>query len=533
MGKVPRFSFVSFYFFFFIFPFVNLFSPPLDPDPPPPRQATVTETYTQLEWWLLKWSDNELVCRFFTGEEEQPNLNVIQSNCTEEVFRIMVDQPICDAATYGGDLSSCSGLYLYLADSRQAERQVVVDLLPVTVTLSLKDCVQVGYKIACTHIPELEIGGIEPLSDQHITQVHYQYRSQNQVCQGAVCTLTLWPTTTYGEPVSFSAVSSFGDSSELFQARYRVRTNGDGSWEVDVLSDQLPGIRMQAMSLAWQAFPPLEKNPSWLSYPEGAAGLATALPYQYLAGQLIRMGIVDASACADNGTLQAGYASQCGLEQAMEKVIEWQNRFDATIFTTAERFDLSPRLLKNIIARESQFWPGMNALSPLEYGLARLMETGADTLFRWNDSFYASFCNQILWDEACAGGYNNLAKVDQEMLRGALATQVNVYCEGCAYGFDLERVDYGIEVLAQSLLANGAQVEQMFENLTGEPAGVSAGYEDLWRFTLVNYNAGPGCLGAALQATQKGGAQFTWDNVARNLVGGCRDAIVYVENIAK
>lgn len=215
----------------------------------------------------------------------------------------------------------------------------------------------------------------------------------------------------------------------------------------------------------------------------------------------------------------------------MQKVIEWQNRFDITLFTTAERFDLSPQLLKNIVARESQFWPGMNALSPLEYGLARLMETGADTLFRWNDGFYASFCDQVLWDEACAVGYNNLAKGYQEMLRGSLATRVSVYCEGCAYRIDLQRTDYGIEVLAQSLLANGAQVEQMFENLTGKPAGRFASYEDLWRFTLMNYNAGPGCLGAALQATLKGGTQFTWDNVAENLDGGCRAAIGYVQSI--
>ena len=97
----------------------------------------------------------------------------------------------------------------------------------------------------------------------------------------------------------------------------------------------------------------------------------------------------------------------------------------------------------------------------------------------------------------------------------------------------MEREDYGIDVLAQSLLANGAQVQQMFENLTGEPAGASASYEDLWRFTLVNYNAGAGCLSAALSATQRGNAALDWQHVSANLVGGCRAAIEYVDHIAK
>jgi hypothetical protein len=290
-------------------------------------------------------------------------------------------------------------------------------------------------------------------------------------------------------------------------------------------------VKNQAGALEWQAFPPLGGNPSWLSYPADASGLASSEPYQYLAGQLIRARAVDVSACSDGGLLGNGYASQCGLEQAMGKVIEWQNRFDFSILEIAGRYDLSPQLLKDIIAQESQFWPGLYAPSPLEYGMARLTETGTDTLLRWNDGFYAEFCSQILWDEVCASGYDNLAKVYQEMLRGALATRVNTYCEPCDYGFDLERADYGIEVLAQSLLANAAQVEQMFVNLTKEPAGASASYEDLWRMTLADYNAGSGCLSAALTAMQKGHAQFTWENVSGNLVGGCRAAIDYVANI--
>ena len=506
---------------------------------PPFRRATVMETYTEQEWWLLAWKDNNLACAVHTEQEGLPKPTEIQSNCSSAVYKLWLEQPQCAAASSGGDVSGCKGYYLYYIGSRPAEREVVVELPPASVSLNLEGCTQSNYETNCPQLPSLRISGIEPLPDYAITQIHYEISGspgsgeRSDVCPGAVCEIPLSLTTLVGERISFWADSSYGDSSENYEAFYRVKPTGDGRWEVDILSSQLAESKWQSMSLEWQAFPPLGENPSWLSYLEGAADLASSEPYQYLAGQLIAARAVDVSACSDGGLISSAYASQCGLEATMGKVIEWQNRFDQTIFDIASRYDLSPQLLKNIIAQESQFWPGMYAPSPLEYGLARFTEPGADTLLRWNDGFSSGFCSQILWDEVCANGYDNLAKVYQEMLQGALATRVNVYCETCEYGFDMERVDFGIEVLAQSLLANAAQVEQMFENLTGKPAGASASYEDLWRFTLVNYNAGAGCLSAALTATQRGGASLNWQNVSEHLVGGCRDAIGYVDHITK
>ena len=69
----------------------------------------------------------------------------------------------------------------------------------------------------------------------------------------------------------------------------------------------------------------------------------------------------------------------------------------------------------------------------------------------------------------------------------------------------------------------------MMYNKTGKVAGRVASYEDLWRFTLVNYNAGPGCLSYAIGST----SSMTWSSVSSKLKGVCQDSIVYVENIAK
>jgi len=73
----------------------------------------------------------------------------------------------------------------------------------------------------------------------------------------------------------------------------------------------------------------------------------------------------------------------------------------------------------------------------------------------------------------------------------------------------------------------------MVRNVSGGAPGEAASYEDLWKFTLVNYNAGPGCLGEAIQATDDNGQSFTWENVAANLKGICSIAADYVNDISQ
>ena len=90
---------------------------------------------------------------------------------------------------------------------------------------------------------------------------------------------------------------------------------------------------------------------------------------------------------------------------------------------------------------------------------------------------------------------------NSEYVRLALIDAVNATCETCPLGIDLDRANFSIGVFAHTMLANCEQAGQLVENVTGGTAGSFASYEDLWKFTLVNYNAGPGCLGNALDAT--------------------------------
>jgi hypothetical protein len=85
--------------------------------------------------------------------------------------------------------------------------------------------------------------------------------------------------------------------------------------------------------------------------------------------------------------LHPGIVNQCGLEKSRPAVIEWQNQFNELILTTAQETAVPARLLKNLFARESQFWPGIYQ-GALDVGLGQLTEDGADTTLFWNDSFY-------------------------------------------------------------------------------------------------------------------------------------------------
>jgi hypothetical protein len=137
----------------------------------------------------------------------------------------------------------------------------------------------------------------------------------------------------------------------------------------------------------------------------------------------------------------------------------------------------------------------------------------------------------------CSKGYLHLTDAQQEYLRLALIQSVDGTCETCPLGIDLNRANYSIGVFAHTMLANCEQAGQLVENVSGGPAGSAASYEDLWKFTLVNYNAGPGCLGNALDATIAADTaetqELTWENVSSHLEPACQGAISYVDDISR
>jgi len=142
-------------------------------------------------------------------------------------------------------------------------------------------------------------------------------------------------------------------------------------------------------------FPPVGGPPEWLTTPSDVSGLQSNRSYAYLAAQLIKQGLVLADKCSRNGLFSDNSASACGMDAARPMVLTWQNRFDDLILQTAEDTGVPARLLKNLFARESQFWPSIIDDDD-EVGLGQLTEDGADTALLWNPAFYKEFCPLVL-----------------------------------------------------------------------------------------------------------------------------------------
>jgi hypothetical protein len=233
----------------------------------------------------------------------------------------------------------------------------------------------------------------------------------------------------------------------------------------------------------------------------------------------------------DGGLMPDESASNCGMEVARDAVRDWQNQFDEIILNVGRDTGVPAHLLKNLFAAESQFWPGARLKSDI--GLGQLTEHGADTTLLWNPPFFYQFCPLVMDSETCSQGYLHLDDEQQQYVRLALIDAVNANCDTCPLQLDMDRANFSIGVFAHTMLANCEQAGQLVENISGGMAGNAASYEDLWKFTLVNYNAGPGCLGEALQATTDEGLELTWENVGPHLEPACQGAVTYVNDISQ
>jgi hypothetical protein len=511
-------------------------APPYEP-PGPDRFSITVVDYTKYFWWMFYLGEDDVECKIVTDHEGLPTLGDIYVDCGEDLYEKWLKQKPCQEI----DVNLCKGLYLHLVDTKPAQKEVSTMLPPPTVQVSLENCdpVYTSSTSICDSEPVLVLTGIEPLTDYQIINIEGLYEGQPFLCD-AICRLQLPVTDEDGFVIQFWANSSYGDSSEMFEALIRVAVTDAGDpdrlfWYADVLSSQWMGVPVASCVEAWGTLPPVGGPPTWLSTPPQSEELGTDIPYNYLASQLIRAGAVDVSACSDGGLLPDGGASACGMEAARGAVTVWQNQFDSIILSVAKDTGVPAHLLKNLFAIESQFWPGRSLRNDI--GLGQLTEKGADTALLWNPPFFHQFCPLVMDSAECSKGYLHLSDEQQEYLRLALIDSINANCETCPLKIDLDRANFSIGVFAHTMLANCEQAGQLVKNVSGATAGSVASYEDLWRFTLVNYNAGPGCLGNALDATVGEAAEadqeLTWENVSSHLEPACQGAINYVNEISR
>jgi hypothetical protein len=507
-----------------------------------PRTTTITVPFENHRWWLSRYSNNRIECSFIIEHEGLPTGDDIEALCTEKVYDEWLRSEPCSLAGVDS-YNQCPGFYLQYIGTTPGERQIEIELPMPSVWVSIINCNPRPPDARCTRLPNLLLTAEEPLPNETIINVQGRIGNDVFSCMGSTCSVPLTPTGMDGITVEFWADSSFGDSTEHYTARVRLVPWGDFMnperkssdpvlWYVDILSDQWRDGELATCSDTWQVFPDLGGPPDWLASTSDEEDLRTDKSYYYLAGALITYGVVDASACLDGGLQAPNIASPCGVDVARPHLAEWQNRYDGEIIQVSRETGVPARLLKNVFSRESQIWPGIYT-TYAEAGLGQLTDNGADTILLWNPDFFHQFCPLVLNKEYCKLGFGNLGESEQLMLRGALVRKVDASCPNCPAGIDISQANYSVRVFAEGMLANCAQVGRIIENLTQFSPGQTSTYEDLWRFTLINYNAGPGCLADSIRTAWIIHQRLNWTTVTAYLDPACQGAIGYVEDISR
>ncbi|MHC1739936.1 MAG: hypothetical protein AB9897_02365 [Anaerolineaceae bacterium] len=386
----------------------------------------------------------------------------------------------------------------------------------------------------CSGTPKITFIGDEISPENSIIRIYGSLGNSTFNCGGSSCSFWLTPTDMKGQLIKFQGDSSDGTSTKQFTALIRIikQEGVENSYSVEVVSSQWQGASPASCADIWQVLPEAPQLPDWLSTPNESSDLHSSDKLYYLAAAMINNHLVDASSCTDGGLSSPTTANECGVNLAEPLMLEWQNQFDTEILSIARTDSIPANLIKNIFLRESQFWPGTYH-DLKEVGLGQLTENGADTVLLWNKDFYNEFCPTVLDGSTCDIGFGTLNLFHRQLLKGSLLTNTDATCAECQNGIDFQKANYSIHVFAETLRANCSQVNQIIQNSTSKSPREVSSYSDLWRFTLVNYNAGAGCLGDAITKTWQDKSPIDWAHVNEKLDPTCKKSIDYVDDISK
>jgi len=187
--------------------------------------------------------------------------------------------------------------------------------------------------------------------------------------------------------------------------------------------------------------------------------IRTDQPLTWLAGRLIWFGIVKPD-CGGSGLDPITLAANaCGMLSARSRVTEWQNQFDADIYTAAISAKVPARLLKRMMMVESQMWPLFIGSSE-ETGMMQVTTNGVDVLLRYTDPKFAG--------------------AKQEAQYWQLFSTLNKFrCDGCSLDQAIQRTRELIPMYAQMLAAYRCRAVEIDPSLSAD---------DAWRRAAADYN---------------------------------------------
>ncbi len=383
----------------------------------------------------------------------------------------------------------------------------------VTISLEVLNCPVWGY---CDETPQLNFMLTSNEDDEAKYVIYVLIDDKLYEFPGNYAQLSVDETPELGSKVTYwaeSTTTAFALADQSFRMRY-IKSGNQHLFELlgDQWVDEIPGS-----ALIWDMFPPMDLFESgWAQRIENPDDLNTSVGYTLLAGRLIWEGIVIPKDCPDRGLLANGATDTCGTEAAREKVIEWQNKHNQDIMEAALKAYVPARLLKGVIAQESQFYAKWDL--PEEYGLGMLTEHGVDMLLQWNEAYYLKKCGEVYGNSYCKNGYLNIKSTQRAVLIGYIMQNI---------GTDKE-----YQVLAQALLASCYQAYYIVSYYTDLKPNQVTDYETMWRIALGIYHAGFGCMSDGVSAGWgAGNNKLTWDNIAPYLLGDCNSAADYFDKM--
>ena len=482
------------------------------------RFKTVEVKVTQYVWELVSNQDGRVICQIIVDHPTRPTNQETLTVCAEQIFPqeptpLPPGTPTPDSGQAGTpepfDLAEFfASVSWRFVTTRQHVSTVQVPVPEMVVNLVVPPDQSGEFFVS--------IYAYEPVFGERITGIFGILNGWEFSCPASRCDVPI----TTDSVLEFWAASSYGDESQHVVATLRVVRTLEG--ERIELSSLVPiTLYQDTCSAIWGM--PRTPLPAWAEFPPLPDDLNTMKPYQYLAGQLIAAGVVNAQDCPGGGLYASGAPTQCGLDRSAQAVVDWQNQYDVVIWDTARKIGIPPRLIKVMIEQESQFWPGNSRRAWYEYGLAQLSQAGADVALRWDNELYQEICNGLFFD--CSMAYGRLPSWLQAAMRGGLMRAIDSECPACQYGIDLARARDTIPTFTRTLRSNCYQVKYLMDLRK-----MKASYEDMWKFTFVSYHSGFQCLSTALTYLEYNKLPATWENASRFL---CPSGLIYVNDFWK
>ena len=480
----------------------------------------------QTIWQLAYWESYDTACTIILDEDRTPTNDEIHRACGDILYQTWLTTPMCDRH-YGQDPStvSCTGLFLRRVGQKERQEEINSNL----VDYQAQNLRQIRFDVSnvncepgrlCDQKPELLLIAHGPdNNDSIISSVHIRIDTYEAACNGNACQMRMPATDNAGVWFEYWAMDSGGNQSDHYWLKFRVvpAQNSATDYYYDVIGDAFPDSAPYGSDV-WYTFPAVgQELPAVLEKVYVKDFLVTKHKLQLLGAKLIKNGKVDTSMCQNYGLNLDGTPNGCGEQLTAKMVFDMQNQYDDLIFEASRKQKVPPRIVKGLIAQESQFWPHSD--TPYEYGLGMLTESGADMLLRWNTPYFLNTCQKTFPHDKdkCIGGFSNLEASDQAILRGVVISKV---------GSDEE-----IEVLAAAIRGCVYQVNQIVTNATGESPSAVTTYEDMWKFTVANYYSGSGCMFNAMNQAVAYKLPLTWEHIRRFLTGQCELGNLYVDRV--